>query len=511
MAETDPHRLHTPLPSHELPGPEDAPFRLEPLDADPSVAPENRTTGSGKSPTQRLLSRPVKRFGSIVKPLFGAGKRNSAQEPELTPLSRSVAPVVPSVEEATPGKKAGKSKERPVPTHAEIQHSLSDGRFVRISGMVLVKALPRADEISALASFFAKDEKDVGHLLISRLLSAEAATSGASEAASAPAIDSTASTPPSAERYDMIVPVETHKGGFFTVAGHALPSLPAGQYRIQWRNRNGEILPGEGRLKVLSPDYDGPILTSDIDQTYLESDIHSSRGLLKLLREPVRNKQALPGMVTLLKRLQERHSDGLPMVFLSASPTFFAPVFAARLQLHGLGFDGLLLKPFDAVLKRELSRRNVRGAIRALKEQLSYKLLALFEQRRLYPVRARELLFGDDTEHDAITFQLYRDLLAGTLSMTALADILLKHGIEWYKLEPLLRAARAMLVHQGDVHPTVDVYIRRHRTHAPEAHEPDVTWHSDSMSLAQALAEKGELTLDDVADIRVAQRLDRVR
>lgn len=459
-------------------------------------------------------------MGNFVKPLVKPFLRRGAT-PE--PASEPVAPAA-----STSTAVSAKGRERPAPRFAEIQHGLSDGRFVRFSGMVLERALPRADDLSAVASLFAKDEKDVGHLLLTRLSGEtpdggaepplEASSSGTDAPSVAPTdppamAGATRPTPetPEAPSYAMIVPVETHRGGLFSVAGHVLPRLLPGQYRIQWRNRNGEILPGEGRLRVLPPDYTGAILTSDIDQTYLESDIHSSRGLLKLLREPVRNKHALPGMVTLLQRLQARHPEGLPMVFLSASPTFFAPVFAARLNLHGLGFDGLLLKPFDAVLKRELGRRNVRGALKALKEQLSYKLMALFEQRRLYPVHARELLFGDDTEHDAITFVLYRELLAGRLTLTALADTLLKHGIEWYKLEPLLRAARAMLVHQGDVRPVVDVYIRRHRTHSPEAHEPLVTWHADSTELAVALEHRGELTPEDVSAIRVAQRLDRVR
>lgn len=392
-----------------------------------------------------------------------------------------------------------RNQERPPPRFAEIQNSLSDGNLLRIQGMVLEKPLPAAEELTAVAALFARDEQDVGLLELVRL--------------DADPLAPTSEPPSQPEVRVLEATVKTFRGGLFRLEGQVVPRLPAGLFRIRWHNRGGELLPGEGRLRVIDPDYAGPILTSDIDQTYLNSNIHSKRGLLNLLREPVRDKHALPGMVTLFQHLQ-RAVPGvtLPTVFLSASPTFFAPVFAARLGLDQLSCDGLLLKPFDAVLKREILRRNVKGAIAALKDQLSYKLLSLLEQRRLYPVGAREILMGDDSEHDAITFALYRDLMARELSLEALADQLLKHGVEWYKLEPLLRSARLAVVHQGNVTPRVDVYIRRQkRRDAPGAEEPAVVWHRDSISLARALYDAGDLASEAVAAVEIAQRLDKIR
>lgn len=378
-----------------------------------------------------------------------------------------------SVQQPTP-----QAKKRPPPQYLEMPPSLCEGSRIRLTGMVLEKPLPGPERLSAIHALFARDETDQGQLSIYCQRTGTLI---------------------------LTIPVETHRGGQFQLSGRISPSLPAGAYRIQWTNREGQALSGEGRMRVLAEDYAGVIVTSDIDQTYLSSDIHSRRGLWKLMRQPVQDKRALPGMVTLLQSLRQSEAEGLPLVFLSASPTFFAPVFAARLTLHEIPFDGLLLKPFDAVIKRELARSNVKGALRALKEQLSYKLNALLEQRQYLPIRARELLLGDDTEVDALTFELYRELLAGRLSLERLADALLKHGVEWYKLEPLVGLARATLKYLSGFRPEVLVCIRRHASEEPIAEEPSVFWHRDSIALAEQLIAQNLLSSEAIKQVQQMQ------
>lgn len=375
------------------------------------------------------------------------------------------------------------AKKRPPPRQLEMPPSLCEGSRIRLTGMVLEKALPAPEQLSAIHTLMAREETDKGQLSI---------------------LD---------QRTGVVVlsvPVETHRGGQFLLSGRISPPLAVGEYRIQWTNREGEVLQGEGRLRVLSDEYSGVIVTSDIDQTYLSSDIHTRRGIWKLMRQPVRDKMALPGMVTLLQALRNSTAEGLPLVFLSASPTFFAPVFAARLSLHQIPFDGLLLKPFDEVIRRELARSNVKGALRALKDQLSYKLTALLEQRLHLPLRAQELLLGDDTEVDALTFLLYRELLAGRMSLEQLADALLKHGVEWYKLEPLIALARATLKRLAGFRPEVTVCIRRHAAEDHTEQELDVFWHRDSIALAQQLLLQNLISSEAIEQVIAMQQKESV-
>ena len=90
-------------------------------------------------------------------------------------------------------------------------------------------------------------------------------------------------------------------------------------------------------------------------------------------------------------------------------------------------FDGV---EFDGITFKDQLGLFLRGRIRGIKEQIGYKLSALLLLRRELPQGAREFLFGDDSESDAIIYALYADITAGRLRGSVLRRTLVSNGVE---------------------------------------------------------------------------------
>lgn len=162
-----------------------------------------------------------------------------------------------------------------------------------------------------------------------------------------------------------------------------------------------------------------PLVTRwDLDKTYLRTEFHTARDLLRSAMERPDQKRAVPGAPRLLRELRRR---GARIHILSGSPRQMRRALTERLSLDGVSYDELTLKPNLSNL--------LRLRLRALKDQLSYKLPALLEAR----VRERnvlrlpaspEVLVGDDSEADAFVYSLYADLCLGRVDADHLRAIL---------------------------------------------------------------------------------------
>jgi hypothetical protein len=109
-----------------------------------------------------------------------------------------------------------------------------------------------------------------------------------------------------------------------------------------------------------------------------------------------------------------------PLAFLSGSPRFFKRVLQGKLHLDGIEHDALLLKPYKAIAWRQLTDLRPDRIGDALREQVAYKLGQLLQQRLSLPPDAPEVLLGDDSEADFITYNLYARLLSGDLDLVGL-------------------------------------------------------------------------------------------
>ncbi|MEE2749858.1 MAG: hypothetical protein VX519_00375 [Myxococcota bacterium] len=156
----------------------------------------------------------------------------------------------------------------------------------------------------------------------------------------------------------------------------------------------------------------------DLDKTYLETDFDSVRSLVRTALEPAVAKRAVPGARALLGALCSRPENRIAI--LSGSPTQMRRVLSEKLSLDGIRFDELKLKDNLGNLKR--------GRVRALREQVGYKLPALLNGRYGVEDGALEVLFGDDAEVDALVYAVYADVLAGRLGTIELRRFMVAAG-----------------------------------------------------------------------------------
>lgn len=141
----------------------------------------------------------------------------------------------------------------------------------------------------------------------------------------------------------------------------------------------------------------------DLDKTYLRTEFDTIKDLLNSAMESAADKRAYPGARALLRSLRQTAMHRICIV--SGSPSQMRTVLTAKLALDGIEFD-------EFVLKNNLHNL-LRLRFRALRSQVPFKLPALLESRAGIIGDAKETLFGDDSEADAVIYSLYADILAG--------------------------------------------------------------------------------------------------
>ncbi len=249
-----------------------------------------------------------------------------------------------------------------------------------------------------------------------------------------------------------------------------------------------DIIIGEGKFRVLPRDYTGWIVTSDIDQTFLDTKLDSRGGLMQTLFEMPSEKRPLPGMVELMRQMTDQE---IPVHFISASPHFFRRSFNALFMHHNIPVTGLRLKYLQGVFEEarkklfesllhvsdylqagvggamDRSVKYLNSSLQSLFDQVGYKLEAILENRLIQPTGAREVLLGDNTESDFFIFTLYQVLLTGRLRDDQLVDYLyhLKfHGREALTRDYSVRIARLttenLQIH-GKINPVEHVWINQ--------------------------------------------------
>lgn len=206
---------------------------------------------------------------------------------------------------------------------------------------------------------------------------------------------------------------------------------------------------GKGKLRILPEDYNGIVTTSDIDQTYLATDIHSGKGKFTALFETPNQKQALPGMPELYRELRIA-LENAPLAFISASPHFFRRTMLATIAKDNIQIESLHLKYLEGTIKGVFdkvidtifnpleffqngfkpawsrTKKFLGASYQSLFDQMSYKLSILLYDRIYLPNQAKEILLGDNTESDYMIFTLYQLICMGKLSGDDLEEYLYK-------------------------------------------------------------------------------------
>jgi hypothetical protein len=175
----------------------------------------------------------------------------------------------------------------------------------------------------------------------------------------------------------------------------------------------------------------------DLDKTYLDTTFETFGGLWRTAIEKAFQKQNIPGTSTLVRALrnywQESHrgQKDFPIYFITGSP----PQLERKIH-DKLAFDGIY--PFGLFCKDNL--QNMRPSrLWRLTQQVGYKLQALLQLRLHLSHDVRQVLWGDDSEADAIIYCLYSDLCARRLGEEELRQVLRYYKVTGQQMETILR------------------------------------------------------------------------
>lgn len=198
-----------------------------------------------------------------------------------------------------------------------------------------------------------------------------------------------------------------------------------------------EQLPiGFGRLRILPENYEGFIIISDIDKTFLNTKFEDRQGLIETLMERIENKKPITGMDSYYRIIKKYD---YPLIFISASPSFFHRVLEGVFKRYNIPIDGLYLKKvnnpvsnisnkivqvvfnFNEYLNQginEMVNRSIKflnATMQSMVDQTAYKLIVLLKLRRMQPTFSKEIFIGDNTESDFLIITLYQILLLGLI------------------------------------------------------------------------------------------------
>jgi hypothetical protein len=197
-------------------------------------------------------------------------------------------------------------------------------------------------------------------------------------------------------------------------------------------------------------EYSGPLYLWDIDNTYLMTEWSSLRDLIRIRFETAVDKRPVAGAPELLQALRRgQGGDRKPIYFVSASPETMRLVLEKRMLLDGVEQDGSTF--------RDLWTGIGRPHLRHLRDVYGYKIAALLLYRLEGTKGAREVLFGDDREHDPEVYVLYARVCAGAVRGKALEDALAARGVRKPDIDYICALAQELPEHD----PVDLVVIRR--------------------------------------------------
>lgn len=176
----------------------------------------------------------------------------------------------------------------------------------------------------------------------------------------------------------------------------------------------------------------------DIDKTYLDTKIDSLGGLLTTILERALNKKNVPGTKFLLQGLAAKASQGgeaaaealFPIYFISASPPQMEERISEKFAIDGIHPMGCFFKDNLANLRP--------GRFSRLTRQVGYKLQALLQLRTRLGEDLRQICWGDDSESDAVIYNLYSDICARRRSESEIREILLSLNVLGDQVETIL-------------------------------------------------------------------------
>ncbi len=173
----------------------------------------------------------------------------------------------------------------------------------------------------------------------------------------------------------------------------------------------------------------------DLDKTYLDTAIESLAQLLKTAIERAFNKKNVPGTSTLLQVLAQTWAEKkgqarFPLYFISASPPQMEARIAEKFTIDDI-------RPFGCFYKDNLRNLTPKRLWR-LNKQVGYKIQALLQLRMKLKPDVKQICWGDDSESDAVIYNLYSDICARRLGAQDLRNVLKGFSVTVDQIDEIL-------------------------------------------------------------------------
>jgi hypothetical protein len=281
-----------------------------------------------------------------------------------------------------------------------------------------------------------------------------------------------------------------------------------GRYRVEIQVAGRTA--GQTTVQLFSDDYQGAVVRSDIDLTYLDTHFVRKRDLAKLLTQKGSERKTLPAMEQVYAALRKgaTGNEDRGLVFVSGSPRFFKRILESKMQVDGVDHNGIMLKAFEEIAFTQIINFDPERIISALKEQVGYKLGHLLRGRLELPIKAAEILLGDDSEADFVVYSIYHRLMSGELSGDAAKQELLRGGVDAGQIPELLELAGKVRETLHGFSPVKAIYINL--TGFPNAKLAVKDWripellreHQGAWPLILDLHEEGFVSKESVATVK---------
>ena len=191
----------------------------------------------------------------------------------------------------------------------------------------------------------------------------------------------------------------------------------------EWRDR-AEVIGDVVFFSYAKPELEKQVeevFVWDLDKTYLDTKFESLRGLVRTALEKAFQKKNVPGTASLALALKDYvedkyHYNRLAIYFITASPPQLEAKIHEKVQLDGI-------EPFGIFCKDNMQNLRPKRLWR-LTKQVGYKLQALLQMRLRLKENVRQILWGDDSESDAVIYSLYSDICARRREKEELVAIL---------------------------------------------------------------------------------------
>ncbi|HPI41818.1 MAG TPA: hypothetical protein PLJ21_13490 [Pseudobdellovibrionaceae bacterium] len=174
----------------------------------------------------------------------------------------------------------------------------------------------------------------------------------------------------------------------------------------------------------------------DLDKTYLDSKIESLSGLFRTVMERALQKKNVPGTTALLLALSEFRKEVMnesefPIYFITASP----PQLEERISEKFL-IDGI--RPLGCFYKDNIKNLTPSRFWR-LRAQVGYKLQALLQLRSRWVGNVSQICFGDDSETDAVIYNLYSDICSRRISNPEIRSALERYSVTSEQIDEIFK------------------------------------------------------------------------